>query len=298
MRNSNAVGSGDHHRISPTARIVGYFRSFSDIPYAKEASKTLRGEEAARQMYQDDLDLVTRFSGPLMEARYKCFKRFIDAHSNVLELAVGTSVERGLSISDDPNKFYIGTDLPEMIKESKAFLKKISKKRRTNHHLEAANVLSYEELNAAANHLGVRRDVLIINEGLWMYLTAEEQVVCAENIRRILEHYGGKWVTPDIIDSESRKQLISSLGPEMSFAIPRMMRGVANLTGRDLENNFFANRQDAIRFFQTSGFEVNQYPLVDNLGSLTSITKLWGERERGFYEPALKQRLVWVMSLR
>lgn len=298
MKTSDARARKDHDRIIPTARMVAYFRSFSDIPYAKEASIALRGEEAARQIYRDDFDLVTVFSGPFVEARYKCFDRFVRAHNNVLELAMGTSVERGLSISDDPNMIYIGTDLPQMIHESKEFFNKINDQRRANHHLEAANVLSYDDLNAAASHLGARRGVVIINEGLWPFLTPEEQVICAENIRRVLEHYGGKWVTPDISDLESREQFISSLGPEMRFAMPRIMSNISHLTEREIEQNCFATRQQATRFLETSGFEVSLHPMVDTLSCLTSVTKLWGERERDSYEAALRQQVVWVMSLR
>lgn len=288
----------DHDRIIPTARLLAYLRSFSDIPYAKEASKILRGEETAREMYDGDFDLMTKFASPWAEARYKCFNRFIGEISNVFELAVGTSVERGLSISDDPDRIYIGTDLPGMIDESVAFFNGINERARTNHYLEAANALSYEELSAAASHFGVRSNVAIINEGLWMFLTTEEQLVCAENIHRILQRYGGKWVTPDITDLESNERFISSLGPEMRSAAPRIMQRIAALVGRDLEKNYFANRREAIRFLKESGFEVNQYPMVDSFDCLTSASKLWGERERRFYEPALRQQMVWVMSLR
>jgi hypothetical protein len=288
----------DHQKIIPTARMVAYFRSFSDIPYAQKTSKALRGEETAKQIYNDDFDLATRLIGPFLEARYKCFNRFIDAYRNVFELAVGTSVERGLSVSDDPDKTYIGTDLPEMIKESKAFFKKIDNRRRTNHYLEAANVLSFEQLNAAASHFTAKRDVAIINEGLWGYLTTEEQAVCAENIRKILTRYGGKWITPVISDLESNEQFLYSFGPEVRLAMLRMRQRVVNLTGRELEKNHFANRQEAIKVLKKFGFAVSLYPRVDNLACLTSIRKLWGEREREIYEPVVGRQLVWVMSLR
>lgn len=294
---SNAVGRGDHQRIIPTARLLAYFRSFSDIPRAKEVSEALRGEEVAKQIYQEDFVIGTRMAGPFMEARYKCFNPFIESHRNVLELAVGASVERGLSISDSAEKIYIGTDLPEMIKETKALFAKIADKNRTNHHLEAANVLSYEQLNVPIERLGINGEILIINEGLWMYLMHEEQVVFAENIRRILERYGGKWVTPDITDLEASDEFISSLGPDMSVAQRRIMQRFATVTGREFDTNYFVNPQDAIRFFQNAGFKVKQYPMVCNLASVTSIEKLWGKRERSFYEPALRTQLVWELSV-
>jgi hypothetical protein len=140
--------------------------------------------------------------------------------------------------------------------------------------------------------------MVIMNEGLWTYLTTEEQIVAADNIRRLLERYGGEWVTPDIWDLESNEQFISSLGPELRSAMPIIVQRASNLTGRDLEENYFADRHQAIRFFQRAGFEVEQHPMIEDLRNLTSITKLWGERERSIYGPALQQQRVWVMSLR
>lgn len=296
MANFSTTTASDHHRTSLTARLISYYRSFSDIPYAQEASKRLRGEEAAREILGEDLELVTRYSVPFMEARYKCFDRFIGARSNVLELAVGTSVERGLSISDDPEKIYVGTDLPGMITDAKAFFDEINEKIRTNHHLKAANVVSYEELQAAAYHFGARKELTIINEGLWYYLTNEEQLTCAENIRRLLEHYGGQWVTPDITDLESGRHDVASLELALQCSYQRIMRRIESLTGRDLEKNSFPSRQHAIAFFEKCGFTVTQYPMLEGLRHLTSIENMWGNRERSLYEPILSRQLVWVMS--
>lgn len=255
------------------------------------------GEETARQIYPDDLDLVTKFCSPFFEARYKCLDRFIDTQRNVLELAVGTSVGRGISISDNPDKVYVGTDLPEMIAEAKTFFMQINSERRANHHLAAANVLSYDELSAAASHLGTRRGLIIVNEGLWMYLTTEEQTTAADNIRKLLEKYGGQWVTPDIWDLESNDEFVSSLGPQLRRAMSRLMTRASMLTGRDIKSNCFARRQEAIAFLNNSGFAVTQYPMVDELSSLTSIGKLWEAHESRLYVPGLRQQRVSVMSL-
>lgn len=289
---------GNHHKISPTARMMAYFRALSDIPYAKEVSEALGGTEAAKRIYQDDLGILTAFAGPLAEARYKCFDGFIREHSSTLELAVGVAVERGLRISDDPDKVYIGTDLPEIIKDARAFLERIDGSGRTNHHLEVANVLSFEQLDSATSHFGVRENVLVINEGLWGYLTAEERVLCAENVRQILERYGGRWATPDIADLETHEQSISCLGAEVRSAMSRVSKTITTVTGRDVERNCFSTRQQAVRFFHDLGFKVNHQPMADNLRHLTSTAKLWREQEGRCYAQMLTQMTVWVMSLR
>jgi O-methyltransferase involved in polyketide biosynthesis len=276
--------------------VVAYYRSFSDIPYAMETSKALRGEEAARQMFGDDLDLVTRLFAPVLEARYKCFDRFTRLYNNVLELAVGTSVERGMRISGDPDKIYVGTDLPELIAELRAFLDDIDgKKGKENFYLEGANVLSYEQLRVACAHFHSRRGVLVINEGLLIFLTMDEQAICAENVRKLLECYGGKWITTDITCESGLTPY--SYGPEVETALLRATEKHAHVTGRNLGRSRFSSEEAAIRFFQEAGFNVKRYPMVSDLGPITSITRLWQEPERRVYEHQLRQHMVWEMSL-
>lgn len=297
MRHSNALAPADHDRIMPTARMVAYYRSFSDIPYAQQAAAALGAEEAARNILGDDLDIMTRFSGPILEARYKCFDRFIAAHRNVLELAVGTSIERGLTISSHPTNAYVGTDLPQMIQSTRILLNEVCPQESSNHHLVAANVLSLEELNCAVEHFDRGGDIQIINEGLLLYLTVDERRTCAGNIRSILAQYGGRWITPDIIDRESTARFVSQMTPDLKSAFHRTLDRIGHLTGRDIEKRFFNSREQAVDFFESCGFKVELFQMVKDTNNLASIGKLWGERERCLYEPALKQELVWVMSL-
>lgn len=290
----------DHYRVSPTAKLVAYFRSFSDIPYARETSRALRGEETSRDLLQEDFDSVTKFGAPLVEARYRCFNPIIRTKRNILELAMGTSIERGLALTDDPTKTYVGTDLPDMLQESASFLEGLNLPPRLNHFLQPVNVLSYEELQSTMSHFSDRSDLAIIHEGLWQYLTFEEQPLVAENMRKILSQFDkGVWATPDITDKESRAKFVNSLSPEVKKLMPRIMKRITDLTGRNIEDNAFATEQDARKFFHQQGFEVTSYPMVSNLDELTSIKNLgWGEEERKLYEPAIIQRDVWVMRLR
>ena len=285
-------------RISPTAKLIAYFRSFSDIPYAREVASMLDAETMTRQIHQSEFDVVTRFFGPFAEARYKCFDPFIRIHRNILELAVGASIERGLAIAASGEKIYIGTDLPDVIREARTLVERADGKLRPNHYLQPANVLSYEELEEAIQHFGPRPEVLILHEGLWMFLSAEEQAVFADNVRRILERRGGLWVTPDIWDLESNNRFTEALGPEPSAVLQRIMQRVAALTGRDIEKNYFHDRSDAVRFFNDRGLEVERLPMVEDLTRIASIKKLWGDREREFYEAGLRLQTVWVMRIR
>jgi hypothetical protein len=297
MPNPHTLLTQDHYRVSPTARAVAYFRSFSDIPYADKISCVLRGEETAKQIFGADLDTVSAWSGPYLEARYKCFGPIIDSRDNLLELAVGTSIERGVAIAQEPHRFYVGTDLPDMIRDSKTCLDEIAKEQRPNHHLVSANVMSHDELFAAAALFGERRNLTIINEGLWMYLKREEQIAAAQNIRKLLKHYGGIWVTADTWDIQSDAEFAATLRPETKLAIERATRRASSWTGREIGQNYFATRRKGIEMFEKLGFYVEQHPMMPDLRHLSSIRKVWGEWDAQIYEPFLRKQAVWVMSV-
>jgi len=296
MMMRESVSSVEHLRISPTARLVAYCRSFSNIPYAEQISKVVRGEEFARQLFLDDFDVMTKYSAVLLEARYKCFDRMLKDRSSVMEFAVGTSVERGLCITSAADKMYVGTDLAEVVEGAKHIMREIGAGVRPNLHLEPVNILSYVEIVHAARHFQERRNIMIVHEGLWMHLTLDEQSTAATNIRRILARYGGTWVTPDIIDRESNEHFNHLLGPQMEPAIVRTNRTGAEITGRLVENNFFETRMCAVEFLRKAGFEVSLYPLVEDFNDLKSGLKLLDMDERGRAESALRQKFLWVMT--
>lgn len=288
----------DHRRISPTAKMVSYYRTFSDIPYAKDISVAIGGKEEALAILGDDLSTGVKIFAPFFEARYKCFQRYFCLYKNVIELAVGTSIERGLFISNNAENCYIGTDLPEMITEIKPLLARFAGTETDNHFLEPVNAVSFEEMAAAAGNLGDRRNVLIMNEGLLGYLSMEEQAECAENVRRILQTYGGRWVTTDVYDLESNERLCAESGSEFRFLIERTTNSLNKLTGRIRANNYFLDANAAIRFFNNIGFEVERRPIMHDGMFLKSMHLLWNERDKKQYAPLLENGTVWVMSLK
>jgi len=288
--------TSNYDMITPTALLMAYYRSFSDIPYAKQCSTVLGGERAARLMLGEDLELLTIHTSPFIEARYKCFDRFIAHHDNVLELAMGASVERGIGIAADPCKVYVGTDLADMIMAAGELVDTIQAERHPNHHLDVANALYYGDLLQAAKRFVSPRELLVIHEGFFQYLTADEQVACARSIYHLLKKYGGRWVTPDILSVESSSHDATALGPELSAAINRTIQRIYKVTDRRPDNGYFRTESEASRFLQECGFSFQQHPISLDASSLSTMERLWGDRERRAYEPLLRRQCVWVMS--
>jgi len=85
-----------YEKISPTAKLVAYLRTFSDIPYAKEIADESESEKAFRELTEESAKSMVRLA-PYWEARYKGTNQVLTKHgiTQILEIAAGLS-PRGL----------------------------------------------------------------------------------------------------------------------------------------------------------------------------------------------------------
>ncbi len=112
------VQEESYAKISPTAKLVAYGRTFTDIPFAREIAAECDAEKAFQTLsVAESLPLQV----PLWEARYKTTNQIIarEGMTQILEIAAGLS-PRGLAMTDDPDVVYVATDLPEMLEQEKA----------------------------------------------------------------------------------------------------------------------------------------------------------------------------------
>lgn len=114
-----------------------------------------------------------------------------------LELSSGYAF-RFLDISARTGKYYIDTDLPELIEKKKQMLERLRERPHTDRiRLLPLNALNKEQFRSTANALPPGR-VAIINEGLLIYFDTEEKKTLCNNIRSVLKERGGYWITSDI----------------------------------------------------------------------------------------------------
>ena len=151
-----------YERISPTAWYVAYFRTLSDIPFSQEIflelqdiiKRTRSADESER--FENNMKLSRTipmsFSifTPYFEARFKIVSHLLKAHgiNQILEIAAGFS-GRGLEMARYSSVEYVEFDLPGVIQEKKAIVKKlIAKSLVSNHpnlHFEYGNALSPQD---------------------------------------------------------------------------------------------------------------------------------------------------------
>ena len=132
-----------------------------------------------------------------LELRYRSMNAFIQATGakTIVDLPCGYTPRALEDFIGD--KRYIGCDLPAVAEEMGPLVEKIlaergQKRAVTYHGVDATN---YASLRAALE--GAKGPLCITTEGLLMYFTDSELAALLDNIRRILEEFGGVWITQD-----------------------------------------------------------------------------------------------------
>lgn len=289
----------DFNKISPTAKIVAFFRTFSDIPYSAEIAKECGAKEyrdsLAKQMEEKfgeegevAMEQTIRRMAMVMEARFKAVSEIFRQREikNILEIAAGFS-PRGLIMTADPTVKYIETDLPDMVLDKKSFIEKtLSGQPRPNLEIIAADVLNHNELAKACENLS--NNIGVCCEGLLRYYSHPDKKTIAKNIREILIEKGGIWVTPDVRTSEKFKERPAKDNEMRDYLTTRMV-------GYDINENLFKDENDFINFFQDCGFNVEIHPQSDFIKELSSAKKLGVEDSQA--QERLSESKIAIMTL-
>ena len=184
--------------ISPSAKSLLFMKAHTTIPYAQQTAELV----ASPRIFTPDFEKkdFTFWARVLhFENRYLSVDQLLSdlRVTNILELSSGYSF-RGLDKTRDSNCNYIDTDLPDVISTKKEIVDEL----RTDNHKGVLEILPLNALDEDQFRKVVTRfpagNIVIINEGLLMYLSATEKEVLCRIIHSILKERGGYWITADV----------------------------------------------------------------------------------------------------
>jgi O-methyltransferase involved in polyketide biosynthesis len=271
--------SGNHpdpSRISPTAKLVAYWRSFSDIPFASEVARLVDAEAEVRNLLHESgmQPQALAWSAPLLEARYKAIVHALrrEGMTQILELASGLSL-RGLAMTEDPNIVYVETDLlgvhQEKVKLLSQLLPAAELKARRNLHFHTADVLSFPEIEAALESFDPKLPVGVVQEGLFHYLSRPEKETVARHVHAVLAKFGGVWITPDFITKKDYENRIYK-----NPSTRDLTSALNNATQRNMYESAFEDDEDIADFINREGFSFEVGPQIDGSFALTAAERL------------------------
>jgi O-methyltransferase involved in polyketide biosynthesis len=287
-----------YEKISPTAKLVAYLRTFTDIPYTKEIAVASGAEKTFQGLAGESAESMVRFAS-IWEARYKVTDRILAEHgiTQVLEVAAGLS-PRGLAMTMNPDVVYVVTDLPQVLKLEKTIAETIlakSNSHRPNLHFQAANALDMKSLSTAASAFKRGKPIAIVIEGLLTYLNRREKEIIAGNVHELLEKYGGLWVATDV----NTKQQLQQTRHFLDEKVEKRLSTLNSSTGSDILNNLFSDEKDIELFFGKAGFKIEQYSHLKVLEDLSSIKMLnLNQEEKLKIRQALQTLRTFILTCR
>ncbi len=263
----------NHDKISLTAKLVSYYRQFSDIPFSKDVADYVGAEQAFQNLLAE-CDLKSEellLYAPILEARYKSIAAQVlkSGITQVLELASGFSL-RGLAVTQNPKMNYVESDLGDLTHEKPALISKI----RAQHHLKdhgnyytaTANALDLEQLREAVRFFQPHQALAVVNEGLIQYLSHAEMKILAKNVRELLLEFGGVWITPDFF--------IKTDSQNVSEKRKKFRQAVSGVTETEMYASAFESYDQMDVFFEESGFVRQRLNQVKEAGELVSLKTL------------------------
>ncbi|HTR81515.1 MAG TPA: hypothetical protein VMM58_07775 [Bacteroidota bacterium] len=255
----------NYNTISPSARSLLLMKGLTNIPFARKAAELI----VAPNQYQPDFNnrdvgfwaRVIHF-----EMRYWSIDQLLDGLpiKNILELSSGFSF-RGLEKTRDEEIHYIDTDLPDVVAAKRNIIQSLELKDGGRHgklELIPLNALDEKQFFEVVERFPPG-EIVIINEGLLMYLQGEEKKKLCSIIHKVLQDRGGYWITADIYLAKKTTGLdITVSKEEKEFSAQHR-----------IEENKFDSMEAARKFFQDAGFAVEKEAETDR-SKLTSLEYL------------------------
>jgi Leucine carboxyl methyltransferase len=279
-----------HSAISPTAKLVAYLRSLTDIPYSRAISLACDAEAAFAEIVGDDPRSFS-WLAPMLELRYRSIDRLMTLHgsSRIVELAAGLS-PRGLIATNDPSIQVLETDLPGIISEKSGIalvLFAASGAARQNLRWMPVNATSRHDFQQIDEYFP-EGPVTVISEGLFPYLSHDEKRAVGFNIRKLLRDRKGVWITPDLSSCDRIRRLL-----EIDPDVGRVVRAVSGHVGRDLLTNSFLTDDAAQACFGGMGFSMERFRQSDLVGNLSSLGRIEVDRKK--VDVLMSHGSVWVL---
>ncbi|MGF7039479.1 hypothetical protein [Mucilaginibacter lappiensis] len=280
----------DYSSISPSARSLLLLKGLTDIPFAREAAELISRPHA----YQPDFNIKDfAFWARVLhfESRYKSINQLLSdlPVKNVLELSSGFSF-RGLNTVINNDIYYVDTDLPDVIDTKLNLLAALQHNITSKGKLETLplNALNEADFTAVANHFP-EDEIVIVNEGLLVYLDMNEKKKLCHNIRSVLKKRGGYWITADIYVKSERK--LSNLTPNDQLQ--------QFFKEHRIEENKFESFEEAEAFFKNEGFIIDKEAERGHqaLGSLKYLSESATEEQFTNLRKAGRIRTSWRLRL-
>ena len=245
----------NYNTISPSARWVLLMKGHTTIPFARQTAELIEYPEKFIPDFEKN-DILFWIRTLHFENRYLSIDQLlsdIPAH-NIMELSSGFSF-RGLDFTLQKDVHYIDTDLPDMIAKKKDLIDRLEpgqQKKKGKLEILPLNALDEKAFKEIVQHFE-EGPVVIVNEGLLLYLNTEEKERLCKIIHDVLKERGGYWITADIY---------VKMG-SYNFTLDLDEKTRKFFEEHRVEENRFGSLEEAETFFKKMGFVIDKEAELD-----------------------------------
>jgi O-methyltransferase involved in polyketide biosynthesis len=285
------LNNRNFNTISPSAKSLLLMKGHTEIPFARKTAELITSPEKYIPNFSNrDLTFWARTFH--FESRYWSIDQLLEdlPITNILELSSGFSF-RGLAKIKQKGVHYIDTDLPEVIETKKEFIDALQNdgfNPEGKLELLPLNALDKEQFQVIINRFKAG-EIVIVNEGLLMYLNINEKERLCKIIYDILKEHGGYWITADIYVQNKEKKLDLKLDDKTKEFFEH----------HRIEENRFESFKEAEVFFKRMGFIVDKEAEVkkSKLSSLKYLMKSASLRQLFRMRKAGKIQATWRLKI-
>ena len=247
----------EYSKISPTAVFCARMRAKQKLPFSEEIVNLIdtKFKEHIEDLpdYGDTLNSKSDFI-PFIEGRYYSLNDTLSDIDNafIVEIASGLS-PRSLDFSNKKSILYIETELKGLIELKKKILTEIINQKKMNVKnlfFMSINPLDKKDMDRIGKlylEKGENKKLIVIHEGLLMYLDKNEKEIFRNNIKYLFKTYskGGSWLTSDF--SRIKKKKGEVLGKE------NIRKRISKVTKRKFD--CFESEEKTKKFLKEGGFK-------------------------------------------
>lgn len=284
-----------------TAKTAVALMAEAGIPGAEDIAKRLKKENSVSAPAMTDPQMILG-NAVVVEAKYRTMCRLIEesGYRTNIDLPCGFT-PKALHLTERGLRF-IGLDLPIVANEMGPVISELSK-HPDQIRFRGIDATNYDSLHEAL--CDEQGPFCISTEGMMMYFTENEVSTVVSNIQRLLETYGGCWITPDpefILQFFLTFRALFGEG-----AIKTLMASRNTATGQsdvsNLTNSLILNPEDipasagrAANFLRKHGLQAEKINLADHMPELSVYRKLSKEQIEAFRE-AMRLCHYWKITI-
>lgn len=283
--------------VSYTAPITLYWLAKAGVPEAVEYVQYIDAEKILKSENISQYERVERINKIYQEIRYASLNNFIESenYTNVMDLGCGVSPRCLYMARKGIN--YVGTDLSDVVEVLNFYAPNFVKDEMRKYiRFAVADATDHSEMINAAK--GLDGKICIVEDGLLMYLSRDQQKAMLENIRDILRKNGGVFVTSDFVAGDIFMSINRTIyGDEDSLVVAKETQKVyEDLSKVFFNDTIFKSTEEAVKFIEEAGLKVEMRPIFTGTPNIISIRDL-NSRDIESINALMQQKLLWVITV-